>query len=50
MRNVRRIGRWSGEYAFMAVMETVGFARYFRDPLVAAVGGAAMLPIAGAAV
>jgi uncharacterized membrane protein len=38
-----------GEYAFMAVMETVGFARYFRDPVVAAVGGAAMLPIAAAA-
>ncbi len=38
-----------GEYGFVAVMETVGFARYFRDPLVAAVGGAAMLPIAVAA-
>jgi putative membrane protein len=35
-----------GEYAFMAVMETVGFARYFRDPLVATAGGAAMLPVA----
>ena len=33
----------------MAVMETVGFARYFRDPVVAVVGGAAMLPIAAAA-
>ncbi len=42
-------GALVGEYALMAVMETVGFARYFRDPLVAAVGGAAMLPIAGAA-
>jgi putative membrane protein len=39
-----------GEYAFMAVMETVGFARYFRDPLVAIVGGAAMLPLATGAV
>ena len=39
-----------GEYALMAAMETVGFARYFRDPLVAAVGGAAMLPVALAAV
>ena len=39
-----------GEYAFMAVMETVGFARYFRDPLVAAVGGAAMLPVAAISV
>ena len=32
------------EYGFIGVMETVGFARYFGDPLVAAVGGAAMLP------
>jgi putative membrane protein len=30
----------------MSVMQTLGFARYFRDPLVAAVGGAAMLPTA----
>jgi putative membrane protein len=33
----------------MAVMQTLGFARYFRDPVVAVVGGAAMLPIATAA-
>jgi hypothetical protein len=39
-----------GEYAFMAVMETIGFARFFRDPLVATVGGLGMLPIAGTAV
>lgn len=39
-----------GEYTFMSVMETVGFARFFRDPVVAAVGGLAMLPIATAAV
>ncbi len=39
-----------GQYAYMAVMETIGFARFFRDPLVAAVGGAAMLPVATAAV
>jgi putative membrane protein len=39
-----------GEYAFMAVMETVGFARYFRDPVVATVGGVAMLPVAIVAV
>ncbi len=39
-----------GEYAYMGVMETVGFARFFRDPLVAAVGGSAMLPMAAAAV
>ncbi|MEM1334089.1 MAG: carotenoid biosynthesis protein [Actinomycetota bacterium] len=39
-----------GEYGFMSVMQTLGFARYFRDPLVAAVGGSAMLPIAGVAV
>jgi putative membrane protein len=38
-----------GEYAFVATMETVGFAKYFRDPVVAVVGGAAMLPIAAAA-
>lgn len=35
-----------GEYGFMAVMETLGFAAFFRDRLVAAVGGAAMLPVA----
>ncbi len=38
------------EYATMAGMETLGFAAFFRDRLVAATGGAAMLPIAGAAV
>ncbi len=38
-----------GEYAGMAVMETLGFAAFFRDRLVAAVGGAAMLPIAALA-
>ena len=31
-------------------METLGFAKYFRDPLVALVGGLGMLPIAAAAV
>lgn len=39
-----------GEYTFMAVMETLGFAAFFRDRAVAAVGGAAMLPFAAAAV
>ena len=39
-----------GEYGWMAVMETVGFARYFDDRLVAAVGGAAMVPAAAAGV
>lgn len=39
-----------GEYGVVAVMETVGFARYFRDPVVAWVGGASMLPIAAVAV
>jgi hypothetical protein len=34
----------------MATMETVGFAAFFRDRVVAAVGGAAMLPVAAAAV
>lgn len=38
------------EYAGMAVMETVGFAAFFRDRLVAAAGGAVMLPLATAAV
>lgn len=38
-----------GTYTYMSVMETIGFAKYFRDPLVAAVGGAAMLPIAAIA-
>jgi putative membrane protein len=38
-----------GEYAVMAAMETVGFAVFFRDRLVAAVGGIGMVPIAAAA-
>jgi uncharacterized membrane protein len=38
-----------GEYSYMAVMETLGFAVFFRDPVVAAVGGAGMLPPAIAA-
>ena len=42
-------GALVGEYAYMGVMETVGFARYFRDPVVAVVGGLGMLPIAAAA-
>ncbi len=33
-----------GEYSWMAVMQTLGFAAFFNDPLVAAVGGSAMLP------
>lgn len=37
------------QYSGMAVMETLGFAAFFRDRLVAAVGGAAMLPITVAA-
>jgi putative membrane protein len=43
-------GALVGEYAYMGVMETIGFARYFRDPVVAVVGGIGMLPIAAAAV
>ena len=43
-------GALVGEYAFMGVMETIGFARYFRDPVVAIVGGLGMLPIAATAV
>lgn len=42
----RADGRLVGEYGYMSVMQTLGFARFFRDPVVAAVGGAAMLPIA----
>jgi uncharacterized membrane protein len=38
------------EYATMGVLETVGFAAFFRDRVVAAVGGAAMVPLAAAAV
>jgi hypothetical protein len=34
------------EYGVMAAMETLGFAVFFRDRLVAAVGGAGMLPVA----
>ncbi len=37
------------QYGFVATMETVGFAAFFRDPLVALAGGVGMLPIAGAA-
>ena len=37
------------EYGTMAVMETIGFAAFFRDRVVAATGGAAMLPIAALA-
>ena len=33
-----------GEYGWMAAMQTLGFAVFFDDPIVAAVGGAAMLP------
>jgi uncharacterized membrane protein len=39
-----------GQYAYMAVMETVGFAAFFKDRLVAVAGGATMLPIAAAAI
>ena len=37
------------EYAWMSVMETLGFALFFRDRVVAAAGGAAMLPVAAVA-
>jgi putative membrane protein len=39
-----------GSYGWMSVMQTVGFARYFDDRVVASVGGAAMLPASAAAV
>jgi uncharacterized membrane protein len=41
--------RLVGQYGYMSVMQTLGFARYFRDPLVAVVGGLGMLPIAATA-
>lgn len=41
--------RLVGEYGYMSVMQTLGFARYFRDPVVATVGGLAMIPIAATA-
>jgi putative membrane protein len=43
-------GALVGEYAYMGVMETIGFARYFRDPVVAVAGGLGMLPIAAVAI
>jgi uncharacterized membrane protein len=39
-----------GVYGWMAVMQTLGFAAFFGDPLVAVVGGLAMVPPAVAAV
>jgi len=39
-----------GEYAYVAAMETVGFAVFFRDRVVAATGGAAMIPLAALAI
>lgn len=41
--------RLVGEYGYMSVMQTLGFARYFRDPVVAVVGGLAMIPLAATA-
>lgn len=38
-----------GEYVYMSVMQTLGFARFFGDRLVAVVGGAGMLPTAAVA-
>ena len=42
--------RLVSEYGFMSVMQTLGFVRFFRDPLVATVGGAAMIPMSAVAV
>jgi uncharacterized membrane protein len=39
-----------GEYAFMGAMETLGFTLFFRDRVVAATGGAAMVPLAAISV
>ncbi len=36
-------------YGLVGLMETIGFARYFRDPVVATVGGLGMLPLAAVA-
>ena len=41
--------RLVGQYGYMSIMQTLGFAKYFRDPVVAVVGGLGMLPIATAA-
>ena len=38
-----------GVYGWMSVMETIGFAAFFDDRLVAAVGGIAMVPLAALA-
>jgi putative membrane protein len=43
-------GALVGEYAYVGVMETIGFARYFHDPVVAVVGGLGMLPVAAVAI
>ena len=39
-----------GTYGAMASMETVGFAAFFKDRVVAVAGGAAMVPIAAMAI
>jgi putative membrane protein len=39
-----------GQYAYVASMETVGFAVFFRDRLVATCGGLGMLPLAATAI
>ena len=46
----RRTRRSSPSTRRWRVMETVGFAAFFGDRVVAAVGGAAMLPLAAAGV
>lgn len=43
-------GRLVGQYGYMSFMQTLGYARFFRDPVVAAVGGVAMVPLATAAI
>jgi uncharacterized membrane protein len=37
-------------YGLVGLMETLGFARYFRDPVVATIGGIGMLPLTAAAI
>jgi uncharacterized membrane protein len=42
-------GALVGLYGWMAVTETVGFAAFFDDPLVAVIGGVAMVPLSALA-
>jgi len=41
--------RLVAQYGYMSVMQTLGFARFFRAPTVAIVGGIGMIPVAATA-